>query len=230
MNFLFSFIFYLAAILVNVSADQLRGAFIIELAKDSSINTFKQAAAFVKYDVRVTFDNPEFFLGLSIQITDLNDLEKTKAQLQAIPGVVAVSEVIQYEVTPEAVTDLSPPSVSPNSTQSLKRRSRVWGRQAASGDLSFTLQMGGIDKVHAEGLKGKGIKIGFIDTAVDYKHPALGGSMGPGKKIAGGYSFITDEGQTIESPDPYSGCAEAYHGTHVAGKIAHFLQPSLASY
>ncbi|KAM0485392.1 hypothetical protein ACHAPX_001378 [Trichoderma viride] len=79
--------------------------------------------------------------------------------------------------------------------------------------------MGGVDKAHALGIKGKGISIGFIDTGVYYNHPALGGGFGSGKKIVGGYSFITDEGKIVDSDDPYSDCPQSDHATHVAGII-----------
>ena len=58
---------------------------------------------------------------------------------------------------------------------------------------------------------GKGIKVGVIDTGIDYLHKALGGGFGPGFKVAGGYDFING------SPKPLD---DNGHGTHVAGIIA----------
>ncbi len=40
-------------------------------------------------------------------------------------------------------------------------------------------KMVGIDKLHAAGIKGKGMKVAIIDTGVDYRHPSLGGGFGP---------------------------------------------------
>lgn len=37
--------------------------------------------------------------------------------------------------------------------------------------------MTGVDKAHAAGIKGKGIKIGIIDTGVDYRHHFSGGLL-----------------------------------------------------
>jgi|1185.fasta_scaffold1379588_2 hypothetical protein len=54
-------------------------------------------------------------------------------------------------------------------------------------------------------------------------HPSLGGGFGPGKKIAGGYAFVSDDwvGDTpVESPDPLTTCSNGGHGTHVAGKCS----------
>ncbi|EJD38527.1 subtilisin-like protein [Auricularia subglabra TFB-10046 SS5] len=78
--------------------------------------------------------------------------------------------------------------------------------------------MTGVDRVHATGNAGKGIKIGIIDTGVDYTHPALGGGFGKGKKFVGGYDFVGDDypvGDPVPDADPLSQCNG--HGTHVAG-------------
>lgn len=45
-----------------------------------------------------------------------------------------------------------------------------------AGDPDSTHKMTGVDKLHAAGLFGKGVKIGIIDTGVDYTHPNLGAS------------------------------------------------------
>ena len=58
---------------------------------------------------------------------------------------------------------------------------------------------------------GKGVKVGVIDTGIDYLHEALGGGFGPGFKVAGGYDFVNG------TADPRD---DNGHGTHVAGIIA----------
>ena len=57
--------------------------------------------------------------------------------------------------------------------------------------------MTGVDKLHNEGLIGTGVKIGIIDTGVDYTHPALGGCFGPGCKVAGGFDFAGDDNNSV---------------------------------
>ncbi|GJJ15901.1 hypothetical protein Clacol_010179 [Clathrus columnatus] len=88
-------------------------------------------------------------------------------------------------------------------------------------DSESTLKMTGVDKVHAMGIFGKGVKIGIIDTGVDYTHPSLGGGFGPGHKIAGGFDFVGDayngSNTPMPDPDPLDQCNG--HGTHVAGII-----------
>ncbi|KAI8843073.1 peptidase S8/S53 domain-containing protein [Chytridium lagenaria] len=74
------------------------------------------------------------------------------------------------------------------------------------------------------GLTGKGIKVGIIDTGVDYNHAALGGGFGPGKRVAFGYDFVGnayngDNGLIVPDNDPLDECAPSAHGTHVAGIV-----------
>jgi hypothetical protein len=75
-----------------------------------------------------------------------------------------------------------------------------------------------------------------IDSGVDYGHPFLGGGIGPGKKVIGGYDFVGDDyygtplsslqfnllfigmltgsNDPIPDDDPIDNCGG--HGTHVA--------------
>lgn len=70
-------------------------------------------------------------------------------------------------------------------------------------------------------ITGKGIKVGVIDTGVDYMHPALGGCFGENCRVAYGYDFVGDDynGENTPNPDddPRDTCNG--HGTHVTGII-----------
>lgn len=89
--------------------------------------------------------------------------------------------------------------------------------------------MGGVDKLHAEGLTGKGLTIGIVDTGVDYNHPLLGGGFGPGFKVKGGRDLVGDNyvGES-STPVPDDDPLDCFgHGTHVAGIIAAMRDPVL---
>ncbi|KAI8866193.1 hypothetical protein GQ42DRAFT_128543, partial [Ramicandelaber brevisporus] len=60
------------------------------------------------------------------------------------------------------------------------------------------------------GLTGKGVKVGVIDSGIDYTHPDLGGCFGPGCRVQYGYDFVAKK----DVPEECEG-----HGTHVAGII-----------
>jgi len=61
------------------------------------------------------------------------------------------------------------------------------------------------------GASGAGVRVGIIDTGIDYTHAAFGGGFGPGHTVAGGYDFFNGD------PDPID---DNGHGTHVAGIVA----------
>ncbi|MCL4435158.1 MAG: S8 family serine peptidase [Thaumarchaeota archaeon] len=60
-------------------------------------------------------------------------------------------------------------------------------------------------------LTGKGVVVAVIDTGVDYTHPDLGGAIGPGQKVIGGYNFVDENNDPIDRDG---------HGTEVAGIVA----------
>ena len=60
-------------------------------------------------------------------------------------------------------------------------------------------------------LTGRGVVIAIIDTGVDYKHPDLGGGLGPKFKVIGGYDFVNNDADPMD---------DFGHGTHVAGIAA----------
>ncbi|UPM52795.1 S8 family serine peptidase [Gottfriedia acidiceleris] len=85
----------------------------------------------------------------------------------------------------------------------------------------------GAKKLHNEGITGKGVKVGVIDTGIDYTHPDL-------KDVyKGGYDFVNNDSDPMETsyddwkksgqPEFNQLSGEPYytaHGTHVSGIIA----------
>lgn len=96
--------------------------------------------------------------------------------------------------------------------------------ESASSAMPSSLSFIGIDKLHQEGFTGKGIKIGVLDTGIDYQHPDLKDAF------KGGYDFIDNDSDPMETTydewikagKPSGGGSTFYtqHGTHVAGTIA----------
>ncbi|RHZ75752.1 hypothetical protein Glove_209g52 [Diversispora epigaea] len=79
-------------------------------------------------------------------------------------------------------------------------------------DINFVHNFTGVNSARKlYGVTGKNIKVGIVDTGVDYNHPALGGCYGPKCRIRYGYNFIDG------TSDPLDVCNG--HGTHVAGII-----------
>lgn len=82
----------------------------------------------------------------------------------------------------------------------------------------------GVDKLHEAGLTGKHIKVGVLDTGIDYNHPGLKDAY------EGGYDFVDEDHDPMETTyedwikaGKPGGNASDYitmHGTHVSGIIA----------
>ena len=105
-----------------------------------------------------------------------------------------------------------------------------------------SVQFIGADKAHEKGIRGQGMRVGIIDTGIDYTHAMLGGTGAeglyktldaaqgnnyfPNKKIVGGIDLVGtnyDAGADrfdlrIPKPDG-NPLDEAGHGSHVAGTI-----------
>lgn len=75
--------------------------------------------------------------------------------------------------------------------------------------LSSSIKLVGAQLPKQNGLDGQGIKIGIIDTGVDFDHPDLHG-YGKSGRISGGYDYVN----TDKRPIDVNG-----HGTEVAGII-----------
>ncbi|WP_432353809.1 S8 family serine peptidase [Sporosarcina sp. A2] len=102
----------------------------------------------------------------------------------------------------------------------------------------------GVDRLHADGITGEGVKVGVIDTGIDYNHPDLanaykGYQSSEGKDPATidpdsvkGWDFVEDDADPMETTykdwlksgqpefDPYQSSYYTSHGTHVSGTVA----------
>lgn len=71
-------------------------------------------------------------------------------------------------------------------------------------------QIGVPHVIAAYGKKGEGVKVGVIDSGIDYLHPCLGGGLGPGFKVKGGYDLVNNDADPMDDNG---------HGSHVAGIV-----------
>ncbi|KAF8928494.1 hypothetical protein BGZ47_001577 [Haplosporangium gracile] len=142
----------------------------------------------------------EFWDSINAVSVSVRDEGVLKEILTQIAGIRMVEPVVMHE-RPEVISH------------------EIHAFGSASKTKKFDVHvLTGVKEVH-DSLKlyGKGIKIGIIDSGVDYHHPALGGCFGPGCKVAYGTDFVGDDGRSPDD-DPTTDCDG--HGTHVAGIIA----------
>lgn len=121
-------------------------------------------------------------------------------QLLRIPGVVSVYPDLEITVAPE--TD----EVNPY--------------------MKDTAPFIGAPEVWNLGYKGKGVKVGVIDTGIDYEHPNLQDAYKGGWDFVGNdndpYETTHEEWKVSGQPE-FNDTGSSYytsHGTHVAGTIA----------
>jgi minor extracellular serine protease Vpr len=77
-------------------------------------------------------------------------------------------------------------------------------------DVKNSVPWIGSEELWDLGYTGKGMKVGVIDTGIDYNHPDLK------EAYKGGYDFVQNDA------DPYEGNRQVptFHGTHVSGIVA----------
>lgn len=151
---------------------------------------FRTALNQLEASIRYEFNNVFNGFSISIPANKVDDL-------LTIPGVKAVFPNVDIQAIPNE------PSAHGDSTYMHKSAPHI-GAKHLWEDL---------------GLEGKGIKVGVLDTGVDYKHPSLKDAY------KGGYNFVDNNDNPMETrPDdskPIIDGKEYHttHGTHVAGTI-----------
>lgn len=161
--------------------------------------------------------NYTLFKGASFQLSaDDLDPRSTSFKIASIPSVKQVWPVRLYKRPGN--TTLS--SIS-SDARHLSDASDLLRRTTSVNDTYAPHVQVQVDKLHAEGITGKGIKISIIDTGVDFNHPALGACFGEGCVVSYGMDLVGDDydgtNTPVPGPKPYSNCDG--HGTHVTGII-----------
>ena len=193
----------------------------IETEQTDLANAIKDAGI----DARVTTEYETLWNGVALSVSDadVDDLAELD-QVVAIKPVVAIPR----------------PGVDTDDSRTDEEKNEGVG----SPQMAHALGMTGADVVHSKlGFTGSGVRIGIIDTGVDYDHVEFGGTGTPGaeapgadgstgfptSKVVAGYDFV---GNAYGDPDiadqtaRYTPVPDAYpddcsgHGTHVAGIAA----------
>ncbi|KAM3529795.1 hypothetical protein MY4038_005246 [Beauveria bassiana] len=160
--------------------------------------------------VRRKFDS-KIFYGISVQLANATGV--TSAEIRNIKGV---KEIWPVNLMSSTANDM--PGEQPEKQQSGHQQAH-WSSGLASRAAGQSLEspwhhvLTQVDKLHAEGLSGNGIKIAVVDTGVDYTHPALGGCFGQHCRVVTGDNLAKDG----KKGDPMD-CVG--HGTAVAGILA----------
>ncbi|KAM3514721.1 hypothetical protein MY11210_001692 [Beauveria gryllotalpidicola] len=167
------------------------GAFILECNNSQSLDLLVKTVLDQGVEIRRQF-NSKVFYGISVE---LHNTTMTENAIGQMPGVTKVWPV---ETTKQPVELPAVPEP---------------GNQRRDTASTWNHVMTQVDKLHAAGYTGSGIKIAIVDSGVNYTHSALGGCFGKGCRVVLGDNFSKDG----KDNDPMD-CAG--HGTTVAGIIA----------
>lgn len=190
-------------------------------------NELKDALKDADIDATVTHAYGELWNGVSLSVSD-DDVD----ELAALPEVQSVQPVVVIPESKDVVAD--------DGVTAAEQAEGVSAPQMVNA-----LDMTGAGVAQSQlGLTGKGVKIGIIDSGIDYDHKEFGGSgvsgpepsnpswdgstAFPTSKVEWGYDFVGNaygdkslpEGQVYTAhPDAFPDDCGG-HGTHVAGIAA----------
>lgn len=145
------------------------------------------------YNSAVNFDS-SIFKGVSIQFHDKETADQEAAALEELASVKRVWPNRIYDLPKDKVVWTGKSKDAGAANALIKRQS--------NNDTFSPHLMTQVDKLRAKGIIGKGIKIGVIDTGIDYTHPALGGCFGPGCLVSYGYDIVGDNYDGFNTPVP----------------------------
>ncbi|KAF9207328.1 hypothetical protein BGZ49_000680 [Haplosporangium sp. Z 27] len=185
------------------SIEVVPNAYIIEYHDDVKHNQAQNALKANKVDFKVR-NEYNIFNGAAVTVKSNHDGEA----IAKIPGVKNV-----WHVTVQRIPKVQKSKKKPTDPE-----------------VASLHHMTGVDVVHKKyKLTGKGVKIGVIDTGIDYKHPAFAAPgatagcfarYGKNCRIAHGWDFVGDDYNGRNDPQPDSDPMDCNgHGSHVAGII-----------
>ena len=190
-------------------------------------------------DVAVTFD------------TTVDSTIPIKEESETASEGESVEAPVEEEQTPSEEESVETPSKEENvetpvEEESLDNEENVVEelvQESIEPYMMDSLPFLSIDRLHQEGIKGDGIKVGVLDTGIDYNHPDLvnvykgfkstdGDAKNQEMNSIKGWDFVDNDADPMETtysdwqvsgqPEQNSNGSSYYtsHGTHVSGTIA----------
>lgn len=206
----------------NANTTVIPNAYIIEFQPDfhpslQPLQRFAQTPIGINagYQIRHEYNSSDLFLGVSVSFETNVDLDSVR-KAHGVKNAWHVALVPR----PQPYFRNGSPKVQSASGSGNTTLPNLRGVSGVNQPLVST----NVQKLHDQGIRGKGVQIAIIDSGVDYRHPALGGGFGPGHKIALGWDFVGDNytgfNTPMPDPDPLATCASGGHGTHTTGILA----------
>ncbi|XP_014555782.1 hypothetical protein COCVIDRAFT_38495 [Bipolaris victoriae FI3] len=157
--------------------------------------------------------NYDLFKGATVQFNNDKSSDEHMSSLISHPAI--------KNVWPKTIISIPKHEVGGVESSGLASSSQLVARDLQGNQTYSPHVMTQVDKLHAKGITGKGVKIAIVDTGIDYTHPALGGCLGADCLVVGGYDFVGDAYNGSNTPIPGGDPKDCFgHGTHVAGIIA----------
>ena len=134
---------------------------------------------------------------------------------KAIKGKIRTKE-FKHAFNGMALFDISMKEAK-QKLQGLASVKKIWPNSKMRANLNDSVGLTKSDQVWAyvdkfgSPIDGMGMRVGIIDTGIEYTNPDLGGCLGPACKVLGGYDFVADDSDPMD---------EHGHGTHVAATVA----------
>ncbi|RYP03360.1 hypothetical protein DL765_010526 [Monosporascus sp. GIB2] len=190
------------------------GAYIVEFEENEDARSFYGDLKSQNVEAEPRLDlSYSLFKGCSFQLKNTSDVEVAAQIISEMPKI--------RKMWPVRIRDI-PKDELVWAGNAEAARSSLRKRQEPGNATYSPHVMTQVDKLRAEGFTGAGIRIGVVDSGIDYNHPALGGCFGEGCLVGYGTDLVGNEydggSAPIPDPDPHDECQG--HGTHVAGIIA----------
>ncbi|KAG0341819.1 hypothetical protein BG004_005891 [Podila humilis] len=190
-------------VVTNPEIRYVPNGYIVEFQDNLPRTAIHNALGSKKVDYKVR-NEYTIFNGAAISVSSKHNGE----EIASIPGVKNVWPITLHSIP----------------------RTQVSKKKPTDLETASLHQMTGVDLIHKNyKLTGKGIKVGIIDSGVDYKHPAFAAKgaqagcfarNGKNCRVAHGWDFVGDAYDGRNSPKPDSDPMDCQgHGTHVAGIV-----------